>query len=55
MVSRKALQCRMEPRRTQKDNVVTSVVSNVEDGTGISGGKLGILMALRPALNKVNQ
>ena len=42
MVSRKALQCRMEPRRTHKDTVVTSVVSNVEDGTRISGGQLGI-------------
>ena len=37
MVSRKALQCRMEPRRTHKDTVVTSVVSNVEDDTRISG------------------
>ena len=42
MVSRKALQCRMEPRRTHKDTVVTSVVSNFEDGTRISGGQLGI-------------
>ena len=41
MVSRKALQCRMEPRRTHKDAVMTSVVSNVEDGTLISGGQLG--------------
>ena len=41
MVSRKALQCRMEPRRTHKDTVVTSVVSNVEDGTRFSGGQLG--------------
>ena len=44
MVSRKAkaFQCRMEPRRTHKDTVVTSVVSNVEDGTRISCGQLGI-------------
>ena len=41
MVSRKALQCRMEPRRAHKDTVVTSGVSNVEDGTRISGGQLG--------------
>ena len=41
MVSRKALRCRMEPRRTHKDTVATSVVSNVEDGTRISGGQLG--------------
>ena len=41
MVSRKALQCRMEPRRNHKDTVVTSVVSNVEDGTRLSGGQLG--------------
>ena len=34
--------CRMEPRRTQKDAVVPSVVSNVEDGTRIIGGQLGI-------------
>ena len=33
----------MEKRRTHKDTVVTTVVSNVEDGTrSISGGKLGI-------------
>ena len=42
MVPRKALQCRMEPRRTHKDTLVTSVVSNVEDGTRIIGGQLGI-------------
>ena len=41
MVSRKALQCRVEPKRTHKDTVVTSVVSNVEDGTRISGGQHG--------------
>ena len=41
MVSRKALQCRLEPRRAHKDTVVTSVVSNVEDGTRIRGGKFG--------------
>ena len=41
MVSRKALQCRIEPRRTHKDTVVTNVVSNVEDGTRFSGGQLG--------------
>ena len=41
IVSRKTLQCRMEPRRTHKDTVVTSVVSNVEDGTRTSGGQLG--------------
>ena len=41
MVSRKALQCRKEPRRTHKDTVMISVVSNVEDGTWISGGQLG--------------
>ena len=41
MVSRKALQCRMEPRRAHKDTVVTSVVPNVEDGTRISSGPLG--------------
>ena len=33
---------RMEPRRTHKDTVVTSVVCNVEDGTRIIGGQLGI-------------
>ena len=32
----------IEPRRTHKYTVVTSVVSNVEDGTRISGGQLGI-------------
>ena len=42
MVSRKALQCRMEPRRTHKDTVLTSVVWNVEDGTRIIGGQLAI-------------
>ena len=31
----------MEPRRTHKDTVVISVVSNVEDGTRISGGQFG--------------
>ena len=31
----------MEPRKTHKDIVVTSVVSNVENGTRISGGQLG--------------
>ena len=42
MVSRKTLQCRMEPRRTHKDTtVVTSVESNIEDGTRIIGGQLG--------------
>ena len=40
-VSRKALLCRMEPRRTHKDTVVTSVVSKVKDGTRFSGGQLG--------------
>ena len=40
MVSRKVLQCRMEPRRAHKDTVVTSVVSNVEDDTRISCGQL---------------
>ena len=32
----------MEPRKTDKDTVVTSVVSNVEDGSRIIGGQLGI-------------
>ena len=40
MVSMKALQCRMKPRGTDKDTVVTSVVSNFEDGTRISCGQL---------------
>ena len=31
----------MEPRRTHKDTVVESVVSNVEHGTRIIGGQLG--------------
>ena len=40
-MSRKALQCRMEPRRTHKNTVMTRVVSNVENGTRFSGGQLG--------------
>ena len=31
----------MEPRRIDKDTVVTSVVLNVEDGTLNGGGQLG--------------
>ena len=31
-----------EPRRTHKDTVVTSVVSNVENDTRIIGGQVGI-------------
>ena len=45
----------MEPRRTHKDTVVTSVVSNVEDGTRTSVVSLVSEMALHPALNTVNQ
>ena len=38
----------MELRRTHKDTVVTSVVSNVEDGTRIGGGQLGIRDGFAP-------
>ena len=52
MVSMKALECRMEPRKTNKNTVVTSVVSKMALGSVVVS--LVPEMALHLALNTVN-